>query len=157
MSSVSARLDGSILIVRIPMRLQRCGGRKRIVVPDGSELAPRSKPQPDGTLVKALARAWRWQRMLDDGVYVSVSEIGGTENISKSYVSRICGWRCWHRTSWTRSSRAGRTSQSCLKGWSGRCRRAGRSSGEGSGSAVRTTADDRLGCFRRCTCAPPAS
>ena len=51
MSSVSARLDGSILIVRIPMRLQRCGGRKRIVVPDGSELAPRSKPQPDGTLV----------------------------------------------------------------------------------------------------------
>jgi hypothetical protein len=47
------------------------------------------KPQPDGTLAKALARAWRWQRMLDDGVYSSVSEIGDTENISKSYVSRI--------------------------------------------------------------------
>jgi hypothetical protein len=47
------------------------------------------KPQPDGTLVKALARAWRWQRMLDDGVYASVSEIGDTENISKSYISRI--------------------------------------------------------------------
>ncbi len=42
---------------------QRRGGRKRIVAPDGSELAPISKPQPDGTLVKALARAWRWQRM----------------------------------------------------------------------------------------------
>jgi hypothetical protein len=36
-----------------------------------------------------LARAWRWQRMLDEGVYTSVSEIGDTENISKSYVSRI--------------------------------------------------------------------
>ena len=47
------------------------------------------RPQPDGTLVKALARAWRWQRMLDEGVYTSVSEIGDTENISKSYVSRI--------------------------------------------------------------------
>jgi hypothetical protein len=55
----------------------------------GGELAPISKPQPDGTLVKALARAWRWQRMLDDGVYASVSEIGAAENISKSYVSRI--------------------------------------------------------------------
>ena len=44
---------------------------------------------PDGTLIKALARAWRWQRMLDDGVYSSVSEIGDAENISKSYVSRI--------------------------------------------------------------------
>jgi hypothetical protein len=50
---------------------------------------PTSKPQPDGTLVKALARAWRWQRMLDEGVYATVSEIGDAESISKSYVSRI--------------------------------------------------------------------
>ena len=71
------------------MRFQRRGGRKRIVAPDGSELTPTSKPQPDGTLVKALARAWRWQKLLDEGVYSSVSEIGETENISKSYVSRI--------------------------------------------------------------------
>jgi hypothetical protein len=39
--------------------------------------------------MKALARAWRWQTLLDEGVYTSVSEIGDTENISKSYVSRI--------------------------------------------------------------------
>ena len=71
------------------MRFQRRGGRKRIVAPDGSEIVPTTKPQPDGTLVKALARAWRWQRMLDEGVYTSVSEIGDAENISKSYVSRI--------------------------------------------------------------------
>jgi hypothetical protein len=38
---------------------------------------------------KALARAWRWQGMLDDGVYASVSEIGDADNISKSYASRI--------------------------------------------------------------------
>jgi hypothetical protein len=71
------------------MRFQRRGGRKRIVAPDGGEIVPTSKPQPDGTLVKALARAWRWQRMLDEGVFTSVSEIGEAENISKSYVSRI--------------------------------------------------------------------
>jgi hypothetical protein len=71
------------------MRFQRRGGRKRIVAPDGSELAPARSSQPDGTLVKALARAWRWQRMLDDGVYGTVSEISDAENISKSYVSRI--------------------------------------------------------------------
>jgi hypothetical protein len=44
-------------------------------------IAPATKPQPDGTLVKALARAWRWQRMLDEGVYATVSEIGDAENI----------------------------------------------------------------------------
>ena len=58
-----------------PMRSQRRGGRKRIVAPDGSAFVPSSQPQPDGTLVKALARAWRLQRMLDDGIYASVSEI----------------------------------------------------------------------------------
>src|ERR671919_413702 len=87
--SAEARLDGSTLIVRIPMRFQRRGGRKRIIAPDGSEIVPTSKPHPDGTLVKALARAWRWQNLLDDGVYASVSDIGDAENISKSYVSRI--------------------------------------------------------------------
>ena len=86
---VETRLDGSTLIVRIPMHFQRRGGRKRIVAPDGREIAPTTKPKPDGTLVKALARAWRWQRLLDQGVYASVSEICDAENISKSYVSRI--------------------------------------------------------------------
>jgi hypothetical protein len=84
-----ARLDGSTLVVRIPMRFQRRGGRKRIVAPDGNELAPTSKPQPDGTLVKALARAWRWQRMLDEGRFASVRELGEAERVSLSYVSRI--------------------------------------------------------------------
>jgi hypothetical protein len=85
--SVQTRLEGTTLVVRIPMRFQHRGGCKWIVAPDGTAIVPASKPQPDGTLVKA--RAWRWQRMLDDGVYTTVSEIGDTENISKSYVSRI--------------------------------------------------------------------
>ncbi len=64
-------------------------GRKRILAPDGSELTPPTKPQPDGVLVKARARAWRWQRLLDSGVHASVTEIAEAERISKSYVSRI--------------------------------------------------------------------
>jgi hypothetical protein len=89
MQGVETRLDGESLVVRIAMPFHRRGGRKRIVAPDGSEIVPNSKPQPDGTLLKALARAWRWQRLLDRGVYSSVTEIGDAENISKSYVSRI--------------------------------------------------------------------
>jgi hypothetical protein len=89
MKGVESRLDGNTLVMRIPMRFQRRGGRKRVVAPDGTAIVPTSKPQPDGTLVKALARAWRWQRMLDQGVCATVSEIGDAENISKSYVSRV--------------------------------------------------------------------
>jgi hypothetical protein len=82
------RREGTTLVVRIPMRFQRRGGRKRIVAPDGSYVVPNSKPQPDGTLLKALARAWRWQRMLDDGGY-SIRGIAEKEEINASYVSRI--------------------------------------------------------------------
>jgi hypothetical protein len=86
--SVETRLEGHTLVVRIPMHFQRRGSRKRIVAPDGSAIVPSSKPQPDGTLVKALARAWRWQRMLDDGAY-SIRGIAEMEEINASYVSRI--------------------------------------------------------------------
>src|SRR3954470_1104119 len=52
-----SRLEGGTLVVRIPMRLGRQRGRKRILAPDGSELTPPTKPQPDGVLVKVLALA----------------------------------------------------------------------------------------------------
>jgi hypothetical protein len=67
-----------------------CGGQAHRR-PDGRAIVPATKPKPDRTLVKALAlaRAWRWQRMLDQGVYTTVSKIGDVESISKSYVSRI--------------------------------------------------------------------
>jgi hypothetical protein len=71
------------------MRFKRQGGRKRILAPDGSDLAPPTRAQPDGTLVKVLARALHWQRQLDAGVYVSLAEIAAAEKLSPSYVSRI--------------------------------------------------------------------
>jgi hypothetical protein len=88
MSGVQTRLEGTTLVVRIPMRFGRRGGRTRIVAPDGTAIVPTSKPQPDGTLVKALARAWRWQRMLDGGEY-SIRGIAEQEEINASYMSRI--------------------------------------------------------------------
>jgi hypothetical protein len=87
--SAETRLDGNTLVVRIPMRFQRRGGRKRIVAPDGSELVPAMKPQPHGALLKALARAWRWQSALDEGRFASVRELAEAERVGHSYVSRI--------------------------------------------------------------------
>jgi hypothetical protein len=87
--SAETRLDGTTLVVRIPMRFQRRGGRKRIVAPDGSELVPDNKPQADGALVKALARAWRWQRMMDEGRFASARELAEAERVGHSYVGRI--------------------------------------------------------------------
>jgi hypothetical protein len=86
---IETRLDGETLVVRIPMRFQRRGGRKRIIAPDGSEIAPTTKPQPDGTLCKALARAHRWQRMLESGECGTLAELSTAERISRSYICRV--------------------------------------------------------------------
>jgi hypothetical protein len=86
---VESKLEVTTLVVRIPMRFQRRGGRKRIVAPDGSELAPATKPQPNGTLAEALARAHRWQRMLDEGRFASGRELAEAERVSHSYIGRI--------------------------------------------------------------------
>jgi hypothetical protein len=86
---IETRLDGETLVVRFPMRFQRRGGRKRIVAPDGSAIVPTSKPQPDGTLVKALAPAWRWQRMLESGDHGTLAELAAAERISRSYICRV--------------------------------------------------------------------
>jgi hypothetical protein len=50
--------------IHVPFRLVKRGGRKEMVLPEGDEQARK----PDNTLVKALARAFRWKRMLESGV-----------------------------------------------------------------------------------------
>jgi hypothetical protein len=60
MQRAETRLDGTALVIRIPMRFQHHGGRKRIVARDDSEIVPSNKPQVHGALVKTPARAWRW-------------------------------------------------------------------------------------------------
>ena len=63
---MSERVDLEIdtLTIRIPMRLQRRGGRKLIMTPEGVT-APARKPSRDQTLIKALVRAHRWRRRIE--------------------------------------------------------------------------------------------
>jgi hypothetical protein len=39
--------------------------------------------------VKAIARAFRWQKMLETGQYATVKEIANAEKINQSYVIRV--------------------------------------------------------------------
>lgn len=77
-----------ILTVRLPLavRKQR-GGRKLMIAPSG--MAPRGAAAADTTLVKALARAFRWRRMLETGRYSTINELAAAEKINPSYVSRV--------------------------------------------------------------------
>jgi hypothetical protein len=77
-----------ILTVRVPLavRKQR-GGRKLMIAP--SSTTSRGAAAADTTLVKALARAFRWRRMIEAGRYGTINELAATEKINSSYVSRL--------------------------------------------------------------------
>ena len=79
-----------MLTVHIPLTIRLRGGRKVVIAPDGTEApAVGAAARIDSTLVKALARAFRWRRMLESGMVSTVGEIAAREKINKSYVSRI--------------------------------------------------------------------
>lgn len=77
------------MTVRVPMALRRQRGRKRVVAPDGTEIAPTREPTIDSALVKAIARAHRWRQMLKDGEYQTRHDLAKAERINSSYVSRL--------------------------------------------------------------------
>ena len=73
------------LTIHVPFRIVKRGGRKEMQMPDGAAL-PRST---DSTLVKALARAFRWKRMLESGEFATIGELAEREGIATSYMTRL--------------------------------------------------------------------
>ncbi len=79
----------STLSVRVPFAVRKRGGRKLVITPDGETHRPR--PHVACALVKALARAHRWQRLLESGECTSITEIAAAEKIDRSYLCRVSG------------------------------------------------------------------
>jgi hypothetical protein len=71
--------------VHVPFRIVKRGGRKEMHLPDGF----RPDRKADSTLVKALARAFRWKRMLESGEFATIAELAEREGIAPSYMTRV--------------------------------------------------------------------
>lgn len=74
-----------ILTVQVPFRVVKRGGRKQMILPPD---APAQR-DTDATLIKALARAFRWKRMLESGEFATIGDLAKREAIAPSYMSRV--------------------------------------------------------------------
>ena len=81
--------EAASITVRVPLAIRRRPGRKTVVTPvrDGSEGALLTRADP--ALVKALARAFRYQRLLNEGRYSSISEMAAAERIERGYLGSL--------------------------------------------------------------------
>lgn len=82
--------DGRTVTVRVPISIRRRGGRKLVLAPDGASVSvlPASR-HIDSAMVKAIARAFRWREMLENGDYSTIREIAAAEKINESYIGRV--------------------------------------------------------------------
>jgi hypothetical protein len=78
------------ITVRIPISIRRRGGRKLVLAPDGTpDTSATHCRRIDNAMIKAIARAFRWREMLENGTHATIAEIAAAEKINESYVGRV--------------------------------------------------------------------
>ena len=82
-------MNEQTVTVTVPFAIRKRGGRKLVITPDGLKAVPVPRARIDSALLKALARGFRWRKLLETGDYATIEEIAEVENINPSYVSRV--------------------------------------------------------------------
>ena len=77
------------ITIHVPFRIVKRGGRKEVLLPEGTSSWTPPRTRVDNAMVKALARGFRWRKLLEEGVHATVEDIAAAEKINTSYVSRI--------------------------------------------------------------------
>lgn len=77
------------IIVNVPLRLKKRGGRKEVILPQASDADTLMAQPHQEALVIALARAHRWQKLLDEGKFASISDIAREIGLDVSFAARL--------------------------------------------------------------------
>ena len=89
MKREAAVTNQSTLTVQVPLSFCRRGGRKLVIAPSGSDSLASPRLRIDNAMIKAIARAHRWKRMLESGEFATVQDLAAAEKFNPSYLSRI--------------------------------------------------------------------
>lgn len=83
--------DVTTLTVRVPITFRRPSGRKVLLTPGGVTANPvmTIRATENTAIVRALARAFRWRKLIETSVHATVQDIAKAEGINPSYVSRV--------------------------------------------------------------------
>jgi len=79
------RVAPDVLTVQVTFTIRKRGGRKVTVMPDGQKP---ERAQVDNTVVMALARAFRWKRLIS-GDFATISDLAEHEKLAPSYLTRV--------------------------------------------------------------------
>lgn len=89
LTGVTVRNDNNGIVVNVPLKLKKRGGRREVVLPQAFASDDPMRPSNQEALVIALARAHRWQRLLDEGKFESISDLAREIGLDVSFAARL--------------------------------------------------------------------
>lgn len=75
--------------VRIPVRFYRRSGRQMVLTRGGDNGQVAPERETNGSLVSALAKAYRWQQQLESGEYAGLEDLAAANGVDRTYVGRF--------------------------------------------------------------------
>ena len=79
--------DGQPIVLTIAMKLKRCGGEMRLIIPGWAAIDPRR--QPVSSLVKAVSRASDWVRRMEGGECKHQRDLAKATKLEPRYINSI--------------------------------------------------------------------
>jgi len=84
---MSKQAASKTVTVHVPIKFSLRGGRKMVI----SEIAPAgaASAKTEDALLKALAKAFRWRKRIEEGEYASITELAKAQGVNDSYACRL--------------------------------------------------------------------
>ena len=79
-------VEGVRIRTVLPIRIKRRGGRKHVIAAAHS---PTAEAQHDAPILTALSRAFHWQRLINEGVVESGTDIARREGLHHTTVNEL--------------------------------------------------------------------
>jgi len=81
------QIDNETISIFIPMQVKKRGGAAMVILPTNAPQS--SKTNHDQKLIKAFAKAHKWQQMLKKDNRLTLAHLADKENVAISYFSKI--------------------------------------------------------------------
>ncbi len=78
-----------LLRTEVAMTFRLRGGKTAMVLPDGTRAVQQREATVDNTMIKVIARGFRWHKLLYERIYATIEDLAEGEKINPSYVSRV--------------------------------------------------------------------
>lgn len=85
----TSAIEEIIFTISVPIKINRRGGKAATMILPKNIPKDEEKPYYDHALIRAFAKAYKWQQVLSKDPNVSYGKLAVKEKVTTSYVSRI--------------------------------------------------------------------